>query len=105
MIIQYPHKMVITVTTPATQDANGNWLPGSTTTIEKACRAEPNGSNGYIIGDDGARIDYAWTVYMPLPAVSAKTGAKVKVYNGIDLFCTDTVKRLSVGQLNARIWL
>lgn len=107
MISQYPHIISIaSKATDATQDSNGNWIPGaagSTTTL--SCRAESASGNGYITGVDGAQINYSWIVYFPQTIPAIKTGASVTVMNGSESVCSDTVKRFSRGQLNCRVWL
>lgn len=105
MVSQYPHGLVITTATGSVQDGNGNWLPGSTSTRVKACRAEPNGKNAMIKTVDGTSIVFDFTVYLPLPIDTVAVGSKVEVYNGEELLSQNTVKRFSRGQLNARLWL
>jgi len=105
MIRQYPHTITVTITAASTQDSDGNWVPGSISTLQKECRAEPNGGNGKVVTADGVVIDYAWEVYMPLPAVAIPVGAKVEVHDGATLILSDTVKRYHVGQLNCKLWL
>lgn len=67
MVVQYPHTAtLVTPGTNATQDADGNWLPGSediTTTLK--CRAESASNNGYVSTADGVKVDYSWIVYFP----------------------------------------
>lgn len=105
MVKQYPHRLVITTKTGSTQDGNGNWLPGTDTTIEKGCRAEPNGRNATVNSADGTAIVYDFNVYLPLPIDNIAVGAIAQVYNGDTLLCKSTVKRFNKGQLNARLWL
>lgn len=105
MIKQYPHRLVITTTTGSVQDGNGNWEPGSTSTTEKACRAEPNSKNAQVKTADGTAVIFDFTVYLPLPVDSIAVGTTVSVYSGNDLLGKNTVKRFTKGQLNARVWL
>jgi hypothetical protein len=105
MVKQYPHTLKITTVGVGTQDGNGNWQPGTPATVEKACRAEPNSKSATVKTDDGTAIVFDFTVYMPLYVDIIAVGSKVEVYNGNDLLGTNTVKRLSRGQLNARVWL
>lgn len=107
MVTQYPHIISIqSKATDATQDGNGNWIPGSdgpTTTL--SCRAESASGNGYIVGIEGQVINYSWIVYFPQSVPAIKTGSSVTVMNGTEVVCSDTVKRFSRGQLNCRAWL
>lgn len=86
-------------------DSEGNWIPGSSSTLEKDCRAEINSTNGLIDAADGTQINYDWIVYMPLPGTVIAPGTMVEVKNGDTVLCKDKVKQYSQGQLNQRIWL
>lgn len=107
MVIQYNHTATITTQgTDASQDADGNWIPGTPgTTTTEDCRAESASGNGYITGIDGTKIDYSWIVYFPQDVPFIKVGSQITVMNGTEPVLSDTVKRFSRGQLNARIWL
>jgi hypothetical protein len=106
MVIQYPHTLKVFYSEGSTKDVKGNWSkPGADTIREGLCRCEPNGSSGFITAADGARIDFAWTVYLPLPQSRIQEGSRVEVWNGEEKLASDTVKRFSQGQLNARLWL
>lgn len=106
VVNQYPHKILFSSATDSTRDADGNWIAGTTgVQLDKDCRAEVNGSSGYIVSPDGSRIDFAWLVYLPLPVDPVAEGTSVTVKDGDVTIATDTVKRFSKGQLNARIWL
>jgi hypothetical protein len=105
MITQYPHTINLTTNADSTQDSDGNWTPGSTTTVSKSCRAEPSGGNGYVRAADGERINFNWIVYLPLPQDKVKEGTLVTIFDGAEQIARDKVLRFSRGQLNARIWL
>ena len=105
MVKQYPHRLVMTTATGSVQDGNGNWVSGSLVTTEKACRAEPNSRNATVKAEDGTAVQFDFTVYMPLPVDTIVVGSNVEVYNGDELLSTNTVKRFTRGQLNARLWL
>jgi len=105
MINQYPHTIRFTTVSGSVQDGNGDWTDGTPSTVERACRAEPNSGNGKVVVTDGERIDYSWDVYLPLPAIDIAPGTQVQVLKGAKVLCSDTVKQYSEGQLNQRIWL
>jgi hypothetical protein len=105
MVKQYPHTMTVKVTAEATTDGSGNWIPSVETDKEITCRAEPSSGRGSIPLADGTRLFYDWTVYMPLPVDTLKVGASVTVKHGEEVLSTNTIKRFSRGQLNARVWL
>jgi len=107
MVIQYNHIATITTqSTDATQDADGNWIPGTpASSVDQKCRAESSSGNGYIKGVDGTKIDYSWIVYFSKDVPFINTGSQITVMNGTEKVLTDTVKRFSRGQLNARVWL
>jgi hypothetical protein len=105
---RYPHKLTIWKADPSTQDSNGNWVTGWDIIKQTHCRAEPNLSvrDGLMNAGDGKVVNYSWTVYMPANGPEIGTGAKVVISNADDTeIASDTVKRFSRGQLNARAWL
>lgn len=105
MIVQYPHILTATITTDAYQDENGNWVPGSTSTRNEICRAEPNSTGRFIIAADGEQIYYSWMVYLPQGVGFIQTGTDITIaWNG-DQIVSGKVQRFSNGQLNTRIWL
>lgn len=105
MVTQYPHTINVNTAGASTQNASGNWVTGPPTVMMKECRAEPNSSNGKVKSADGTLIDFSWIIYLPLPVDTLAVGSKVIVTSGAETLLTDTIKRFSRGQLNARIWL
>lgn len=112
MVTQYPHTAtMVTPGTEATQDADGNWQPGTPdVTTTASCRAESSTGDGYISGVDGNKIGYTWIVYLPSGTQKVKVGTSIVVVGpgiegGTETILEDTVKRFSRGQLNCRIWL
>jgi hypothetical protein len=105
MAVQYPHKIQLTTVSGSVQDGQGNWTAGTESTVEKSCRAEPNSSSGLIATADGSKVNYSWTVYLPLPVDPIAPGTVVKILSGARVLCNDKVIRFSEGQLNARVWL
>ena len=102
---QYPDSIVLTITTPLTQDSSGNWVGGTTSTLTASCRLEPNGTGRQMMGDDGVLRDYAYTCYLPkMTSVipSGSTYVATTLNNGV---ISGDVKRHSNGQLNSRLWL
>ena len=93
------------VSTPSVQDSDGNWTPGISSIVNRDCRAEPNQTNGFVVAQDGSRIDYSWIVYLPLSADTYQVGTNVEIFNGAELIASDSIKRFSRGQLSMRIWL
>lgn len=105
-MVQYPHTLkTLTVGTDATY-VNGTWIAGTPAAeIEEPCRAESSTGDGYLTQADGKRIDFSWVVYFPLSVTKKGIGEKIKIFDGEELIVTDSVKRFSRGQLNARAWL
>lgn len=106
---QYPHLLQVTVLEPSTQNpTTGDWVPGASTVIEYPCRAEPAVSvnDGLRSAADGKVLSYGHTLFMPIGAPTLKVGAAAKVLDGdANEIASDTIKRFSRGQLNARAWL
>jgi hypothetical protein len=109
MVKQYPHKMILTIIPGGqVQDENGDFGPASPVTVEKECRADASGGNGYVSGPGGTRINYSYVVYMPLPVDTIETGTLVEVQdpaNNNETILRDKVLQFYRGQLNARVWL
>lgn len=100
--------MILTVETGTVQDGNGDWVPGEPEIIEKECRAEASGGNGYINGPTGTKINYGWKVYMPLPADRIQPGTEIEIQdptNADETILKDKVLQFNRGQLNATVWL
>jgi hypothetical protein len=106
MVKQYPHTLRITkAAADSTRDLQGDWIPGSSSTSDIACRAEPNKTNGLVSTSDGTMVGYDWNVYMPLPQTEIAPGTNIEILNGTASLGSGIVKRFSAGQLNARLWV
>jgi hypothetical protein len=107
MVKQYPHTLRTTkVVSPSVQDPNtGDWTPGATAIVNVDCRAEVNDEHGWLTATDGSRVDYNWTVYLPLSSDTYNVGSQVEILDGATVIANDTIKRFHKGQLNMRIWL
>lgn len=104
--MQYPHKLVLNTTASSSQDNEGNWQPGSSSSVEVTCRAEPNAKGSVLKGADGVNVVYDWTVYMPLPVADIAAGTMVEIQdiNG-NKIGEGKVARFSRGTFNARVWI
>jgi hypothetical protein len=106
MVRQYPHTISIQLdSADSTLDTSGNWMPAAAAApLTYTCRAEPSNGNALVKVADGTQVVYQWMVYMPLPVESIYPGSNVVLtMDGQQV--KGSVKRLSKGQLNARIWL
>uniref|UniRef100_A0A6M3JSR3 Uncharacterized protein n=1 Tax=viral metagenome TaxID=1070528 RepID=A0A6M3JSR3_9ZZZZ len=104
-MVQYPDSIVITTAASGWQNASGVWTAGATGTYTFDCRAEVNGTGRKIVGNDGALIDYAFQVFLPVMTVvipPASDFVLTALSNGT---ITGKIKRASNGQLNSRLWL
>ena len=108
MVTWYPHTLELSTPADSEQDADGNWVAAAGTTVETLCRAEVRErvTDGLRPATDGNVIQYGWVIYMPQGAPSLPVGASVTVKDeSLNIVASDTVKRFSRGQLNARAWL
>ncbi len=105
MVKQYPDKVTLTTPADSTQDAQGDWIPGTGSTVaEFDCRYEPNTGNRIIVGEDGNRIDFSGTLYLQTKnEIAVGTALEVVKHNGSTV--KGTVKGFHAGQMNARIWM
>ena len=101
-MIQYPHILTATIVSGSVQDDDGNWIPGTSESVELPCRAEPNGSGRFINLSDGSQYMFAWTVYFPKGTAPIPDGAEVSITSSPE--AKGNVRRFSQGQLNSRLW-
>lgn len=101
MVSRYPHTIVVTWKSKATQDANLNWVEGAQQNFSSECRAEVNSSGRKTAGVDGALIDYAMAIYMPLASQVIPIGANFTLNGSI----VGTVKGAWNGQFNSKLWV
>jgi len=106
MVERYPHKLYKLVTTPGTQDSNGDWTTTTTTeTLVGDCRADPSGGGSIRYGEGDATITYTFDVYMATPATLLAEGATVVIKIGSVEIFKGTVLRQHAGQTHYRIWV
>jgi hypothetical protein len=104
--MQYTHTITFTTTTGSYQDADGNWIEGSSIPESYPARCEPVGfgTGSSVKAVNGERVQLDWVVYIPLPVSNIGIDTRVTItMNGVSM--TDTVKRFSKGLFNARVWL
>ena len=107
--MQYPHTMAYAGPgTPAVQDENGNWQPGTGgSEVTQACRAVPSASGEMITLADGQKVAFSYKVQMPLTAIDVPAGTAIT----ITITATGgakakgTVKQFSREQMHCRLWL
>jgi hypothetical protein len=105
---RYPHRLTSWKKAESTQNANGNWVTGYDIVIDTHCRAEVRTSSddGLIDAQDGKVTAFSFTLYFPVNGPSVGVGAKVNITDADgSLITSDTIKRFSRGQLQARAWL
>ena len=110
MITQYPHYLYTdTLSTTSTQDANGNWIPGTpVVTLLSRCREEAEPRAREIQAADGKF--YAYSSIIQLPKGTPVIAEGIEVY--VKTLSTDTrvrirgqVLKFDIGQLHSRIWV
>jgi hypothetical protein len=103
---QYPDTIVITVTTPATQNTStGLWTAGTSTTYTLECRAETNSKAAKVAGNDGVMIDFAFNCYLPVMTTVIPFGSAFTLTLANNGTVTGKIKGAKNGQLNSRLWL
>ena len=108
MIIQYPHTLKYltpSIDSVYNQDT-GEWSD-EVLGVEKElmCRSEMNSKGELVPSNDGAQLNYSYTVYMEVDAPVFEFGHIIEVINPDGLLIKDTVKKFSRGQLNAMLWV
>jgi hypothetical protein len=104
-MVQYPDSIVVTTAASGWQNASGVYVPGATGINTFLCRAEVNGTGKKTVGADGALIDYAFDVFMPVTTVVIAPGSDFVLTALTNGTISGKVKRASNGQLNSRLWL
>ena len=105
-VSQYPHRVSLSAKASSVLDDNGNWVSADAAQVDLVGRAEVASANAIIAGSDGQQIKAKWIVYLPLPIDFVRVGCDIEVWQeDTNKILTDTVKRFSKGQLNARIWV
>jgi hypothetical protein len=110
MIKQYPHFLFIVVNPESVQDAEGNFIKGSSSVLlHSVCREETNGKGSTINGTDGRSILYSSTVFLPITAVKIAEGTQILVGATEDPNSAVRIKgqvlKYDEGQLHSRLWL
>lgn len=105
MVIQYPDEIIVSVKTDSTQDANGDFIEGSSEDIVFVGRFELNTKGAFITGDNGKRIDHMGIFYGPVSVENIALGSSVQIVKGDGTNYTGSVQQFSRGQLNVRIWV
>lgn len=112
VVTQYRDLLQATIYTgESTYDENtGNWTNvGSPVNVQSDCRYEPNDGNGSVVTEDGERIDFSGTVFLPLVTFELKKGMAVQVTvkreNRSDIIINEKIKRFFPHQMNTEIWL
>lgn len=103
---QYPYTLQVLVQTPAYQDENGNWIPGTEQWVEHSkCRDEA-GKGNKIIGEDGNEYDYSFLVQMPKGTAKLNSGNQIKVLTkNLVQRATGTIIYSRKDQLHTRAWV
>ncbi len=110
MVAQYPHIATIIEPAQATRDAEGNWITsGPFSSREVNARFEVANSSAkvsaYVMGADGVKIEVSGTVYAPRVSERIKVGSVIEVKDGDEVIVKTTVKQVSYGFFNTRIWV
>lgn len=108
-ILQYPDVLTYkkVISGGSHYDGDGNLVidPQATETVSLRCRAEANDKGQYIISEDGAKVEYGWVIYFPLPAPAIAFGTDIQITRNGNLRASGELQRLVVNQLNAKGWL
>lgn len=110
-MVQHPHVIKYQLKTPTagpTRNADGDLLPGTSTTvsIDEPCRVQPSVRSSYIISEiDGQRIEFNSIIYLGRYCTGLPIGQMVEVFEGDNLILKGSIKRFHRGQIQARAWI
>lgn len=65
-VTRYPNTGTLCYNSSGTVNTIGDFTPGTLNTIYSFCDIQPNRQQRLITGPNGQRIEYSFTVYMPL---------------------------------------
>lgn len=110
MITQYPHYLYTdTLPTTSTQDANGNWIPGTVVaTLLSRCREETDPSAREIQAADGKFYAYSSVIHLPKGTAVITEGTEIYVKDSAAATrerIRGQVLKFDSGQLHCRIWV
>lgn len=103
---QYPDTITVITALNSSKDGNGDFVAGSTSSVEYKCRAEYLRGGGFVQMADGTRADFNWLVYMaPIKGI-IQSGSKVEIRDrdGLLIISGSTVRFLK-SDFNCRLWL
>lgn len=110
MVGQYPHQITFVVGNSDLPfvNSNGDWdivEPTSPHFKTIACRAEMNGNNRTIAGQDSSKIEYSFVIYLPKTAEVIDDGRVIEVKDGERMIVKSPVKQFHKGQLNCKLYV
>ena len=107
MVKQYPYELYVFETTGDYQDGNGDWQNGTSEwNMISKCRDESNTKSAQIKLDDETAYTFESLIQLPksCPVVKVGLTCEVRDLEG-NIRVKGTVRRFSIDQLHARLWL
>lgn len=102
-MVRHPHTLSVTYQSEGTW-ANGNFVPGTTTTLSIKGRAEANGQGSLVNLEDGSTIVYNWAFYFTPITQEIPFGASATLTHNTGTW-SGTIKRSAINQKGGQIWL
>ena len=107
---QYPHFLFVqTAASGAVQDADGNWVPKTTSwTLVGPCREETGGRGTKVMLTDGRTVVFTALIQCPVGSPKITEGSRIMVANdnaGTDVLVTGECLKSDPGQLHTRHWI
>lgn len=102
--------MYVKTSNPASQDADGNWLPQTVFwSFYSICREQTNGKGAVINSQDGKAITFSSVVHLPLKATRLQEGIDILICDVQSEYGPIRIQKQLLkydrGQLHNRIWL
>ena len=107
MVKQYPYELYVFQTTGDYQDGNGDWQNGTSAwNMISKCRDESNTKSAQIKLDDETAYTFESLIQLPksCPVVEVGLICEVRDLEG-NVRVKGTIRRFSIDQLHARLWL
>lgn len=106
MVRQYPYQLWALLTSEATRDGQGNYLPPTKRwMLVNMCRDEVNNAGKIVTLEDSTESVFDYLIQLPAATCWVAAGTPVEVRDGTRVRASGTAKRFSRGQLHARLWV
>jgi hypothetical protein len=103
MVRQYPYFLQVLTKAEATQDYEGNWVPGVEKWVTHSKCRDVSGSGKQIKGTDGSVVTITFVAHCPKGTAALEANKQVRIIDGNDVRVTGKVLYSDKAQLHTKI--